>query len=49
MALEEWHVADEEDHGLAFSHGHTKITVYRATVDEKDQKTRRENLLQLEI
>ena len=50
MALEEWHMTDEEDHELTFSYGHTKITaICSATVDEKDWKTRREDLLQLEI
>ena len=39
-----------EDPELTSSHGHTKITtIYRTTIDEKDQKTSRKDLLQLKI
>ena len=38
-------MAKQEDPELTSSHQRTKITtIYRATIDEKDQKTSRKNL-----
>ena len=43
-------MAEQKDPELTSSHGHTKITaIYRATIDEKDWKTSRKDLLQLKI
>ena len=43
-------MAVQEDPKLTSSHGHNKITtIYRATIDESDLKTRRKGLLQPKI
>ena len=42
-------MVEQEDPELTFSHGHIRITViYRATIDEKDKKTSRKDILQLD-
>ena len=43
-------MAEQEDPERTSSHSHTKITtIYAATIDEKDLKTSREDLLQLKV
>ena len=43
-------MVQQEDTELTFSQGHIKITtIYRATINEKDLKTSRKDLLQLKI
>lgn len=42
-------MVEQEDTELTFSHGHIRITtIYRATIDEKDKKTSRKDILQLD-
>ena len=43
-------MVEQADLKLTSLHGHTKITtVYRAAIDEKDQKTSRKNIILLKI
>ena len=43
-------MAEQENPELTSSHRHTKIiTIYRITIDEKDQKTSRKDILPLNV